>query len=154
MQAPRGRLRNSKDKFANRVPWLQCFISDACDVNKAEIILNHTPCWGKPLLCCVLRFQVCSDYLLSWLIRHMARRDPGVRPKSDTSLEMHGLHLSVWFKFVSFFIYLLPDVNLETLTTRLPTMPWLDHLTLDARDQEKGLYEIGHLERVHQASMP
>ena len=62
-----------------------------CLRRKAEIILNHTPCWGKPLLCWVLRFQVCSDYLVSWLISHMAKRDPGLQPKNDTSLQM------LWF---------------------------------------------------------
>ena len=72
---------------------LAAVIDLGCLWRKAEIISNYTPCWGKPLLCWVLLLQMCSDYLVSWLSSHMAKRDPGLQPKNDTSPRMHGLQL-------------------------------------------------------------
>ena len=100
-----------------------------CLRRKAEVILNHTPCWGKPLLCWVLRLQMCSDYLVPWLIGHMGERDPGLQPKSDTSLQMHGIHLKgkslpqqgVWFNIFPSYLCKHPEAGSETQRTSLQT---------------------------------
>ena len=125
--APRRKFRNLDDKIANDT--LAAPLDSGCLWPKEGMILNHTPCWGKHLLCWVLRLQVCSYYLVSWLISRMAERDPGLQPKSDTSLHMHGLHLKgkslpqqgVWFNIFPSYLCKHPEAGSETRRTSLQT---------------------------------